>query len=290
MFGIKLSEHYFEKFNIFRHHLIRLSDLDLISVDDPEYLHEEAATELLINIYKTFGNHIQSFDHEYQIQEKINLLLSNLQYNDFLNVFSKCESLFEDKDKEQHRYPLGHLVLMLFKIPDYLMDKENKFNLYKNYTHGLGNFYYHIGDYVKSIEYHDKAIALDNNNPDAYDGKGISLSRLGENYEAIKQYNKAIENDPTHPNAHYNKAISLYNLEDDPNAIKEFNKAIRLNPSDPDAHYFKALCLHRLGKDKNALNEYSKAIEIDPFYKNAYIGRGSSYAQLGKDKKGYHRF
>jgi tetratricopeptide (TPR) repeat protein len=281
LFGIKLNDFYLDKLHIFRHHLAKLSEIELISLDTNEYLHEDFATEMIISIFNKFDNHLESLEYEYHIKNKLHFILQNLQSNDFLNVFNKCQILYDDKDKENRTFQLGHMVMNMFDDPSNLIKDKDKVDLYRLYTHGLGNFYHHIGDFNKSVKMHDIAIEIDRNLPDAYDGKGISLSRLGRDEEAIKVYDKALKLDPKHVNAHYNKAISLYNLNLYTKAIPEFNKAIKYNPTDSDAHFFKAACLLQLEKYSFAIRELNKAIEKNSYYINAFVSKGEVLASLG---------
>jgi len=281
LFGIKLNEYYLEKLSIFRHHLSKLSEMDLISLDTNEYMHEDFATEMIINIFNKFDNHLESLEYEYHIKSKLHFIIQNLQSNDFLDVFHKCQILYDEKDKEKGTFQIGRLVMNMFDDPLNIFKDKDKSDLYKLYTHGLGNFYHHIGDYNKSVEMHDIAIKIDRNSPDAYDGKGISLSRLGKEEEAIRAYDKALKLDSEHVNAHYNKAISLYHLNLYTKAIPEFNKAIKYNPTDPDAHFFKADCLRRIEKYSAAIRELNKAIRKNSYCINAFVSKGEVLASMG---------
>jgi tetratricopeptide (TPR) repeat protein len=109
------------------------------------------------------------------------------------------------------------------------------------------NSLYDIRNYTGVIEYYDKALAINPNDTNALNGKGLTLDQLGKYKEAIAYFNKALAINPNDTNALYNKALALSNLGRDAEAIQFYDKILAINPNDIDALYNKDLTLDRLG-------------------------------------------
>ena len=57
------------------------------------------------------------------------------------------------------------------------------------------------GEYQNAINSFDKAISLNQNDPDLWNMKGIALRSLGRYNEAIECFNKSLEIDPRDKNS-----------------------------------------------------------------------------------------
>ena len=127
---------------------------------------------------------------------------------------------------------------------------------------------------LKSIEYYDKAIAIEPNYAAAYAGKA-------ETYDALSFYGislpadsygkarvaamKAIEIDDTLAEAHAALAQVLFNYDYDWKAADvEFLRAINLNQNYAAAHDEYSLYLASIGNEKKGLAEIQRAYELDP--------------------------
>ena len=68
-----------------------------------------------------------------------------------------------------------------------------------------GNALYNQSNYIQAIQYYDKALAIDPNNKDAFNGKGNALYSLAndtQGYEkALQYYDKALAIDPNNKDA-----------------------------------------------------------------------------------------
>ncbi|MFH0960341.1 MAG: tetratricopeptide repeat protein, partial [Pseudomonadota bacterium] len=60
----------------------------------------------------------------------------------------------------------------------------------------LGNDYFDIGEYPKSVEAYDKALTIDPGNPEVITDKGVAYRRMGKSDESIELFEKAFKIDP----------------------------------------------------------------------------------------------
>jgi tetratricopeptide (TPR) repeat protein len=129
------------------------------------------------------------------------------------------------------------------------------------------------------LEYYNKAIEIDPNNIDAYNGRGDLYSRSSKSHE--------------YPDDNFNSAIGGTQQD---LALDDFNKAIKIKPNAESytrrawsKYIDSALSSSNLGyKYDESLNCYVmkediiKAIQIDPNYSEAYYLRGKCKGEEGK--------
>ena len=83
-----------------------------------------------------------------------------------------------------------------------------------------------------TIEWCDKAIAVDPNYPFAYNSKANALRVMGLEEEAAKNYEKAISLDPNWNFPQNGLGNALTDLKRYDEAIQSYEQAIRLDPTD----------------------------------------------------------
>jgi tetratricopeptide (TPR) repeat protein len=66
-----------------------------------------------------------------------------------------------------------------------------------------------LGKNNESITYFDKALAMDPNDVESLNGKGVALANLGKYCEAIKYFDKALTIKPSYATALDNKQKTL---------------------------------------------------------------------------------
>ena len=128
--------------------------------------------------------------------------------------------------------------------------------------------------FAASIDYFQRAIALDPSYAPAYAGLAEDYGLLGNNrfmppddvYSKAKEAAlKALQLDPNLAEAHVSLAEILNDYEWNwPAAEKEYRLAIDLNPNDVNAHHWYAMSLAWHGKLGEAIAEIESASQLDP--------------------------
>jgi tetratricopeptide (TPR) repeat protein len=116
------------------------------------------------------------------------------------------------------------------------------------------------GDYVKALEFSQRAVNADPKNYDVYVSLAYAYKGLGQIDQAISTLEKAIHENDKDPSM-YSSLGSLY--VDKPNfteAIKNFEKAIGLNQNDPE-NYAWLGSIYMKVKDWNKSEQYAKTAD-----------------------------
>jgi TolB-like protein len=164
------------------------------------------------------------------------------------------------------------------------VDTENPEAL-QNYLNGRFQWNKRTPEGIKrSIEYFEKAIALDPKYARAYAGLANAYAVYFEDArptsgasvpQAREAAMKALALDPDLPDAHASLGMILtveYNFAE---AEKELKRAIELDPNYPTSHHWYGLLLSSLGRHDAAISEIRRAIEIEPLsplFANVYAG------------------
>lgn len=133
-----------------------------------------------------------------------------------------------------------------------------------------------------AIRDYSKVIELNPQLEGGYVVRGITYSNLGHYSTAILDFNKAIELDPQYALAYYSRGDAYYNLGNYGAAILDFSKDIELNPQDADAYCSRGDAYSDLGNYSTAILDFNKAIDLNPQNADANGNRGVAYAKLGK--------
>ena len=164
----------------------------------------------------------------------------------------------------------------------------------------IGRLYLRSENYKKAVSQYEKALALDPQVAEAYNGIGIALVMLERYSDAIAAQNKALAIRPDFAEAyaglglvylmqkshelalrHYQKAITLcqnkpkfeeeihhkiglilLNQKKYPDAVISFQTALKLNPKNVEAYHNLGLCYAHQEKTEAALISLKKAVEI----------------------------
>jgi len=129
-----------------------------------------------------------------------------------------------------------------------------------------------------------KAMALDNENSDAYIVLSYLLIMKRDHEEAIAAAKKAIALNPSAADAYLGLGHALFFSGKPKEALDYLKKAIRLNPMPPSDYYlFIGHCYRSLERFTEALEAYKKAVEIGPSNIYAHLGLAVLYNFMGRD-------
>jgi tetratricopeptide (TPR) repeat protein len=138
------------------------------------------------------------------------------------------------------------------------------------------------GRATEALAAYGRAIALDPNYANAYNGKGNALRTLERYDEALEAYEQAIRLNPRQFGAYTNKGSTLYTIRRYKEKLEDCEQAIRLNPNFPYAYKIRCDALRGLKHYNEALEAYDHAIALDPDFADAYNGKGNTLDLLGR--------
>jgi TolB-like protein/Flp pilus assembly protein TadD len=144
-------------------------------------------------------------------------------------------------------------------------------------------------DIETSIEYFQKAIAVDPNYARAYSGlaDAYSLNVLGANRERMAKARaaavKALALDEGLAEAHASlgRILSVDDY-DQVGAEREMRRAVELNPNYGTGHHFLGDQLANMGRYEESRAAYRRALELEPFSARIYAAYGGSLTKARK--------
>ncbi len=105
----------------------------------------------------------------------------------------------------------------------------------------LGNYYFDINQYLKSIEAYKRSVELKPDDPEVMTDLGIMYRRVGEPEKAAELFRKVTQIDPRHAQSLFNLGIVLQNdLKDLSGAIEAWEKYLRIAPDNVHAGMVRA--------------------------------------------------
>ena len=129
-----------------------------------------------------------------------------------------------------------------------------------------------------------KAMALDNNNSDAYIVLSYLLTMKRDHEKAIAAAKQAITLNPSAADGYFGLGIAFYFSSKPKEALDYLKKATRLNPMPPSDYYLiLGHCYRSLERFTEALEVYKKAVEIAPSNLYAHLGLAVIYIFMGRD-------
>jgi hypothetical protein len=110
----------------------------------------------------------------------------------------------------------------------------------KNYDHlvQIANTHYDLNDFVKAVDFYEKARAIKDDSPDVLTDLGVCYKETGKPQQALVLFDRAADMRPDHWQSRYNAAVvRLFDLNDPVGAKQEVEKLKQLQgkvPSIPD--------------------------------------------------------
>ena len=141
---------------------------------------------------------------------------------------------------------------------------------------------YYQNNFNAALEQWQKAIKINPNYIEAYNGRGNAYKNLKKFEEAVQSFKKAIQIEPRYFEAQINLGSVLIKLERFEDAIKNFDKVIDVNNMASQAFHGKAYSLMKLKKYKEAIYNFNQSIKINPNDANAFYNLGATYENLKK--------
>lgn len=152
------------------------------------------------------------------------------------------------------------------------IEKENP-----KYLLQMGLILNRLGRFQDAIEFFDRVLEVENRSIGALKGKGWALGRLRENQEAIDCYEKVLELDLNDFEAWNGRALALSYLGEYNEALKCFERALEIEPDHYKTLRSKASTLSRLGKHEEAIGIFDRLLKRNPKDLSVIQGKATAY-------------
>jgi len=146
--------------------------------------------------------------------------------------------------------------------------------------YNLGNAYYDLQDYDKSILYYRKAISIDGENKKARYNLAMAYIASGRAADAQGVLEQLIEQDPDNQSLQEALAFSLYSRGDTSGAIGVYRNILAKAPMNNQVRYNLGMLLWDGEELEAALDAFSVILENDPEDLEALYYRGELLLQL----------
>ncbi len=186
-----------------------------------------------------------------------------LIYNNRANAYAKIdrhEEAIRDYDKAQHIQPHSSIL-------------TNK-----------GVLQIELGSYENALIDCTEASILDYKNADAYACIGEAKLRQQKPQEAIENLNKALDLDNSNPQTFFHRARAREVIEEYTLALEDYTLALELKPDFSDAFGYRGLTKFKLEDYEGAIVDLEKALEINPDFTIAKDRLNECLELLEKDK------
>ena len=144
--------------------------------------------------------------------------------------------------------------------------------------------------YNEAINKYKEAIALGNNNANAYNHWGILSTELDRYEDALRHFSKAIEVDPDYAEAYYNLGFILRHFGRDEEAFEKFKKTVEVDSTYATRNYNGNIKLSELGQYEKKIKRYKTAVEANPNDANAYYKWGLLLEELERYGEALDKF
>ncbi|MEJ0033704.1 MAG: tetratricopeptide repeat protein [Bacteroidota bacterium] len=128
----------------------------------------------------------------------------------------------------------------------------------------------------------DEAIEESPNMPTAYAQRAYSNFQKGKFAEALKDYDKAIALDDSEPEYFLARGMTKERLKDPQKAYDDYSAAIKLNENFDKAYLNRGNILIKLELFKEAVDDYTNAIKYSPKNSSAYFNRALAFSYLNQ--------
>ncbi|MFA4852356.1 MAG: tetratricopeptide repeat protein [Bacteroidales bacterium] len=181
-----------------------------------------------------------------------------------------------DSSKAQYFLTLSDVYFAMGKIKNCKRAIEKSLALDPDYAEAdlkYAELNLYFKEYKKTIEYIDKALAIDKINAKAYFMKGMTYKETGDTAKAVSNFKKTIDHDPEYYHAFIQLGI-LFSVKKNKLAVDYFMNAIKLNPKSTEARYGLGMFYQETEEYDKAIIEYDSILRIDPKYKFAHYNLG----------------
>ena len=184
-------------------------------------------------------------------------------------------------------------ISMLKEAEGHLLEGIKIHPTYKNIYLQLGNVNNYLKQYEPSLQYYDKALALDPNYQDAIKNKNITLREAGEYYgkeqgntqKAIQFLERAHKEMPNDFETVHSLGVAYGLTGNTQKATQLFSIAVQLQPENINALNNLASAYGLSGNHLKAIETFKRIVQLEPNNANALFNMGTAYANAGNAAK-----
>ncbi|MEB3216647.1 MAG: tetratricopeptide repeat protein [Nostocales cyanobacterium 94392] len=192
-------------------------------------------------------------------------------------------------------YKKANTFYELQRYQDALSSYQKAIEIQPEYAqawNGQANVLYELNSYQEALLAYDKAIQIEPDYQESWSGRGFVLNKLQRFQEAISSFDKALKLESEAPEVWNGKGEALSNLKRYEEAIKSYDKAVELQPEYEQAWYNKAWALYSLRRYEDAFSTYEKVLQLNPNNERAWYNSGNALVNLNRNNdaiKAYSR-
>ena len=131
-----------------------------------------------------------------------------------------------------------------------------------------GNAFMKNKNYSEAIRVYDKAITVEPDYFEAWNGKADALNRAQQFTEALEASDRVLVLKPDYVQGWINRGYILYNLGRYDEELKAYETAITLDPTNPAAWFNKGYSLAGMKRYDEAIAAFNKVQVLDPTFPN----------------------
>ena len=147
--------------------------------------------------------------------------------------------------------------------------------------HAAGLVHYMKRDFQAAIEHIEKAVQIDDRNPQYYSNLGEAHRRAGTPEEALKAFERALVLKPEFLKAHLGAGNTLRDLKRFEEATAKFRLALAINPNFAEAYHYLGVAFIEQEQVGDALPLLRKAVALRPGYMDAHVTLANALEMSG---------
>jgi pentatricopeptide repeat protein len=157
-----------------------------------------------------------------------------------------------------------------------------KGNIISTYSK-LADCYAHVGRFEEALDYYQKAVTTESENPDLLFGYGFVAYQLEKWELAAEKFKELIEHDPYYTSV-YPLVIDTYSTLDEDEEVEKFlDLGLKYDQTNPHLFFLKGEFVLKKGDTENAKEWLNKSLEVD----ENYIQSIEKHIELAKDEESW---
>jgi tetratricopeptide (TPR) repeat protein len=148
-----------------------------------------------------------------------------------------------------------------------------------------GVIYGKLGRYTEALKCYDKIIEVDPKSSDGWRLKSALYTSMNLHDKAEESLSKAVELDPTNLEFRLSLAIALQRLKRFEDALKVYEEAKNQRPTDPRIDYYIGLMWSNLADNQKALASFEDSLRLKPDFTDALLAKGIMLARLHRKEE-----